>query len=175
MAWDEGLEREDRDRQQEVKGHMKKVYVASSWRNIHHPGVVAEIRAAGIPTYDFRHPGPSYGFSWKECAADGEDWQKWTMREYIAALQHPRAVEGFSVDMCAMRNASAVVLVQPCGRSSHLELGWAAGRGIPTCILLQEGEEAELMNKMVDKLACTIDEVVTWLTTECSNTLPLKG
>ena len=142
------------------------VYVASSWRNIHQPGVVAEIRAAGIPTYDFRNPVPASGFHWTECSQGSNHWLDWTMQEYIAALQHPRAVEGFNVDMTALRNARAVVLVLPSGRSAHLELGWAAGRGIPTCILLRDGEEAELMNKMADKLACTIDEVVTWLTVE---------
>ena len=55
--------------------------------------------------------------------------------------------------------ADAFVLVMPCGRSAHLELGWAAGAGKPTAILLSDGEP-ELMYKMVDDICVSIDEVI---------------
>ncbi len=33
-----------------------KIYVASSWRNVHYEGVVKALREAGHDVYDFRNP-----------------------------------------------------------------------------------------------------------------------
>lgn len=93
---------------------MKKIYVASSWRNSHQPAVVQALRADGHDVYDFRNPAPG------DC------------------------------DCC--------VLVLPCGRSAHLELGYAIGAGKPTFILLAEGEP-ELMYKMSPYLCADMDEL----------------
>ena len=49
-----------------------------------------------------------------------------------------------------MEWADAFVLLMPCGRSAHLEAGWAIGAGKPTAILLSAGEP-ELMYKMADR------------------------
>jgi hypothetical protein len=80
-----------------------KIYVASSWRNEFQAGVVQALREDGHEVYDFKGPGDGWGeknggpvgFRWTECAAPGTDWQKWTVYEYLEALEHPRAQEGF--------------------------------------------------------------------------------
>jgi hypothetical protein len=48
-------------------------------------------------------------------------------------------------------------MVQPCGRSAALELGWA---GKLTVVLLADGQEPELMLKAADKLCVSMNEVI---------------
>lgn len=126
----------------------RKIYVASSWRNELQPGVVSELRSYGHSVYDFKNPFPgNSGFSWSEIDPERH---KWTASQYIAALKHPIAERGFASDFNAMKWADTFVLVLPCGRSAHLELGWACGAGKQTIILTKDGEEPELMAKMAD-------------------------
>lgn len=140
------------------------VYVASSWRNPFQQAVVHMLRAARIDCYDFRNPAPGVsGFAWSEI---DPDWQTWTADQYVKALDDPIAVEGYRRDMDAMERADAFVLVLPCGRSAHLELGWAVGAGKRTAILTQDGEEPELMAKMVDHISTSAFDLLGWLGVE---------
>jgi hypothetical protein len=124
-----------------------KIYVASSWRNLIQPGVVGALRAAGHEVYDFRNPPNGSAFSW---SAIDPNWQSWTPDEHVDALKHPMAVAGFNSDMEALRACDCVVLVLPCGRSAHLELGWAVGAGKKTYVLEMEPIEPDLMYAMCD-------------------------
>jgi hypothetical protein len=81
---------------------------------------------------------------------------------YLKMLEHPRAIEGFTADFDAMHRADTFVLVLPCGRSAHLELGWAVGQGKRTAILLEDPSEPELMYRMVEHLARSISDLVRW-------------
>ena len=141
---------------------MTYVYVASSWRNPLYEGVVATLRAAGIEHYDFRNPGESPGFSWDQVGgtpfSKSED-----VDTYLKMIEHPRAVEGFDVDFAAMQRADTFVLVLPCGKSAHLELGWAVGMGLRTAILLNDPVEPELMYRMVDHLSPSLLDLLGWL------------
>jgi hypothetical protein len=201
------------------------VYVASSWRNPLHPGVIATLKAAGVPHYDFRNPEGGTGFSWKEvtprdaevtvqcehCGTpivystfagigawgpdydandDPEVWRHLpngyaacglfgskfavpkkgsdlvTVETYLAMLAHPRAAAGFDADFAAMERADTFVLVLPCGRSAHLELGWAVGAGKRTAILLEDPAEPELMYRMVDYLSPSLLDLLGWMGVE---------
>lgn len=134
-----------------------KVYVASSWKNGRQPAVVRRLQASGHTVYDFRHPASGNdGFHWSEI---DPAWQRWSTAAYLDALQHPATQAGFIVDLEGLRWCDAVVCVLPCGRSSHLELGWAVGAGKQTILLLTEDVEPELMYLMVGTLATTMDEV----------------
>ena len=143
-----------------------KIYVASSWRNDHYPEVVKAIRAAGHEVYDFRNPKEhihesDQGFHWKDI---DPDWKSWSPDEFIEALNHPRANSGYQSDQDALDAAEATVLVMPCNRSAHLELGYTAGQGKPTIILLSEKDaEPELMYKMASCLVTSIDDALTAL------------
>ena len=70
---------------------MRKIYVASSWRNEHYPRVVALLRAWGHDVYDFRNP-PSGdpGFKWSNV---DERYMEWTPQEYREQL-HSRWPKG---------------------------------------------------------------------------------
>jgi len=49
---------------------MRKIYVASSWRNPIQPRIVRVLREAGHTVYDFRNPAPGYkGFAWSDLDA----------------------------------------------------------------------------------------------------------
>ena len=138
-----------------------KIYVASSWRNARQPRVVKEIRELGHEVYDFRNPSDGdCGFHWSHI---DPNWESWSPYEYIKALSHPLAQGGFNSDFDAMKWADTFVLVQPCGRSAHLELGWAVGAGKVTIMLLDADNrvEPELMAKMCDYLC---EDMVTMRT-----------
>jgi hypothetical protein len=141
---------------------MSRIYLASSWRNLHQPDYVATLRTAGHEVYDFRNPPGRTGFAWSEI---DPNWQQWTAAEYIAALDHPAALAGFHSDFDAMQWADTFVLLLPCGRSAHLELGWAIGAGKRTAIVTRDGEEPELMAKMADHIATSAEDLLRWLAT----------
>jgi len=137
-----------------------KVYVASSWRNPRQPEVVLALAHAGHEVYDFRAPngpgGTPGGFQWSEI---DPDWKAWSPETFRERIDHPIASVGFDRDFDAMDSCDAGVLVMPCGRSAHLELGWLAGQGKQTVILLSDGEP-ELMYRLASQLCVTIDEVL---------------
>ena len=78
-------------------------------------------------------------------------------------IDHPVAIAGFEADFGAMQRADTFVLVLPCGKSAHLELGWAVGAGKRTAILLEDPVEPELMYRMVDFMASHMDELIDWV------------
>lgn len=138
-----------------------KIYVASSWRNERQPDVVNALRKAGHDVYDFRNPfmGPGArgkGFQWSEI---DPDWQQWSPAQFRASLEHEEAVNGCASDLAGMMWADATVCVMPCGRSAHLELGWALGAGKIGIVLLSDGEP-ELMYRLAHHLALDIGEVL---------------
>ena len=137
---------------------MSKIYVASSWRCAHQPGIVNALRIAGHDIYDFRHPSAdTEGFHWSEI---NPSWENWTPQEYRICLEHLVAKRGFSYDFDAMKWADLCVLVLPCGRSAHLEAGWFAGAGKPLHILLLEKCEPELMYKMAASICVSVAELL---------------
>jgi hypothetical protein len=140
---------------------LRRIYIASSWKNAHQPEVVARLRAAGHQAYDFRHPTADWrGVHWHEIDPDYRDW---TPAQQRTALDHPTAIEGFAHDWDAMRWADTGVLVLPAGRSAHIEAGYFAGADKELHILLQDTPEAELMYKMATAIHLTIDELVAAL------------
>ena len=145
-----------------------KIYVASSWRNAIQPKVVELLRGEGHEVYDFRNPHPTgpdrgrrgVGFSWSEI---DPNWQKWTAAQYRDALKSEVAVDGFNSDLDAIKWCDVLVMVQPCGRSSALELGFACGMQKPCAVLLAEGQEPELMLSMADNLCADVFEMLEWV------------
>jgi len=135
----------------------RKIYVASSWRNERQPIIVGMLKAAGHEVYDFRNPKTdNAGFHWSDI---DPDWQDWTPTKYRDCLSHPIAEEGFKSDMDAMEWADTFIGVMPFGRSASLEMGWAAGQGKETILLLSDGEP-ELMVKMLDHVVCDWNEIL---------------
>lgn len=157
----------------------RKIYVASSWRNLYQPAVVATLRDHGHEVYDFRNPKPGdKGFGWSSI---DPNWKNWNPDQFKKALQHPTAQAGHKSDHTAMRWADTGVLVLPSGNSAHLETGIMSGWGKPTCVYVPELREPELMYLSLSELEevvgcagmlCThMDEVLDFLKT-CGNKEP---
>jgi hypothetical protein len=148
---------------------MRKIYVASSWRNPIQQDVVAALRAAGHEVYDFRHPAPgNNGFAW---SAIDPDWIGWQPDEFARLVTtHPVAVAGFKLDKDALDWCDTCVLVLPCGRSAHLEAGYAIGRGKRTIFYLHPDKfEPELMYLLGDGFASSVGELMPLLATDSGN------
>ena len=143
---------------------MRKVYVASSWRNEFQPEIVTQLRSAGHEVYDFRNPPNGIsGFGWSEI---DPAWQGWSAKAYREALTHPRAIEGFHSDFDGMKWADVCLLVLPSGRSAHLECGWMSGAGKETIVLTRDGQEPELMALLATHICVNMDEVLSILAPE---------
>lgn len=138
----------------------RKIYVASSWRNALQPSVVAALRAEGHEVYDFRHPTEGNdGFAW---SAIDPNWLQWKPHQFVHHIQSsPIAADGFKLDRDALNWCDTCVLVLPCGRSAHLEAGYACGQGKDVLFLLNEDKfEPELMYLLGDGFITTITEMV---------------
>jgi hypothetical protein len=161
----------------EVKPHdlQSSTLCANCGREI----VLSTYRAMGgwEPDYDpaddpmvWRHKPDGYGacnfggdnkFAVPAVKLKNTDWEP--VSEYLAMIAHERAIEGFTSDFDAMKRADTFVMILPCGKSAHLELGWAAGAGKRTAILLEDPVEPELMYKMCDHLAPSLLDLLSWL------------
>lgn len=132
------------------------VYLASSWRNAQYPAMLARFRQE-IEVYDFRDP--ERAFDWRQIDPEW-DGGPISMERYKKLLDHPRAVEGFEADMAALRSARAVVLLNPCGSSAHLEAGWAVGAGKPLYVLTEPEQRPDLMYRMAELVTADPHEIL---------------
>lgn len=142
----------------------RSIYVASSWRNASLDNVNARLRRAGVATYDFREHD---GFHWQDVFPEwGDDWPNTGEMDapmVLVGMGMEPAERGFARDKAALDGCAGLVLVLPAGNSAHLELGYAAGRGKPTCVLLPEGTvRPDLMWKVADLITADLSEMVAW-------------
>ena len=137
---------------------MARIYVASSWRNTYYPEVVARLKEAGHEVYDFRNPPHGgNGFRWTDIDEKALDW---TFEQYAEGLHHPKAERQFQADLEALNWADTCVLVLPCGRSAHTEAGWMAGAGKKVIVYIPKMEEPELMYKLFQGVAGSLDDLI---------------
>ena len=141
---------------------MMKIYVASSWRTERHDEVVKALTRAGHTVYNYREPASGgHGFSWEQI---DPTWQSWDAEQYCNALYRAEVQKGFWTDFDAMTDAAVFVGVEPFGVSASLELGWAAGRGKKTILLIDDKNiKPELMTKMLTFRVTSIHELIDTL------------
>lgn len=159
----------------------RRIYVASSWRNVYQPDVVALLRIAGHEVYDFRHPQVEYnnpvevvepkGFNWRDI--DPHLRKYWTVGQLLKGLEHPIARAAFQSDRQAMLWADTCVMVMPCGRSAHIEAGYFTGalthgtlgqrKELYIYLPPRELVEPELMHLMANDIFCDIDALIARL------------
>lgn len=134
-----------------------KIYVASSWRNPIFENVLLYLRVNGVDHYNFKNTNSA--FHWQEI---DPQWDKWSKPEMIRALNSSLAEKAFKNDFDAMNECDALLLVQPCGRSAHLEAGYFVGQGKPVVIVADSGDP-ELMFKLADKVVANTKEALVYL------------
>ena len=139
--------------------HKRRIYLASSWRNTNQPAAVKMLREAGHEVYDFRHPSSgNNGFAWSDI---DPEWLCWTPERFVEKLGNPIAKSGFRLDKQGLDWCDTCVLLLSCGRSAHLEAGYAIGRGRPVLVVLNEEKfEPELMYLLADKVVPSLDDML---------------
>ena len=75
--------------------------------------------------------------------------QNWS---YDEAIRHPVSRAVFELDKKFINEADIVIMLQPCGRSASLELGYAAGTGTFTAIVKaqKDYDKVEVMEQFAD-------------------------
>jgi len=116
-----------------------RIYIASSWKNAEDVRWLAdELRSRGHKVFDFtnhehREDGlDTFVFGAKEWAEySGESPDAIEYKDFLTWEPTKRA---FASDKAGIDWADCVIMLLPCGRSSHLEAGYAVGCGKPLYI-----------------------------------------
>jgi hypothetical protein len=134
------------------------LYLIGSLRNPRVPVITKKIRALGIEVFeDWFSAGKSADDSWKS-------YEQARGHSYLQALKGHAARHVFAFDHQHLSAAEAVVLVLPAGKSGHLELGWALGRGKRGYILLAPGDVRwDVMYQFADEVHASDKTLLTSL------------
>lgn len=126
---------------------MSKVYLIGSLRNPKIPLIGIEMRTWGYEVFDdWFAAGPEADDKWRE-------YEQMRGRSYVEALDGWAARHVFEFDETHLHDSDAAVLALPCGKSGHLELGYMAGGGKPTFILLDDPDRWDVMYKFAMAVA----------------------
>lgn len=111
----------------------RSIYAIGSLRNANIPVIACRLRKEGHEVFD----------DWIAAGPEADDY--WQRYEKSKGNELPQALKGwaakhvFEFDRFHLDRCNTGVLILPAGRSGHLELGYMAGRGKDTAILM-EGE-----------------------------------
>lgn len=118
-----------------MTGDSPRVYIVGSLRNPAILPLTRKLEAAGFLVFsDWFAAGRKADDEWAA-------YEKARGRTYREALASPAAQNVFKFDLRHLIMADFVVLLYPAGRSGHLELGFAAGQGKATFILMDEPDQ----------------------------------
>ncbi len=116
-----------------------KLYLIGSLRSDTVRAFANELRELGFDVFDDWHAsGPDADQIWR-------DYHKQRGHTFLEALQHPFSKHVFDFDKKHLGDAEIAVLLLPCGKSGHLELGVHLGRGKPGYILLDDPDRWDQM------------------------------
>lgn len=132
-----------------------KVYIGGALAN---PEIVRLTRALLDAGYDafseWYTPGKEADVLWR-------DYELALGFDYRTALQRPSAQNTFNFDRRNIEDSDVFVMLLPCGKSAHLELGYAAGRGIDTVIYMPEQPERwDVMYNFAGAIVYNDDELL---------------
>lgn len=114
---------------------MKSIYLIGSLRNPDVPVVAQGMRKWGLDVFDdWYAAGPEADDKWME-------YEQARGRTYREALGGYAARHVYHYDRSHLDRCDGAVLLLPAGKSGHLELGYMAGQGKPTFILVPENVE----------------------------------
>lgn len=106
-----------------------KIYIASSWKNAEIVGDLSfTLRHEGHNVFDFTDPlSRPQGFD--HFVFNANSLKEASTIDWVDFLSWDESKRAFRSDKAGLDWAEVVVLVLPCGRSSHLEAGYAIGQG----------------------------------------------
>lgn len=131
---------------------MRKIYLVGSLRNPFIPELAVHLRSLGHEVFDdWYGSGP----------ADDDNWREYELargRPYEEAISGKAATNICAFDKANILASDTVILVLPAGRSGHMEIGFAAGAGKATYILLDaEYERWDVMYRLTDGVFRSVD------------------
>lgn len=144
---------------------MCRIYVIGSLRNPEVPDVANLLRRElpGVEAFD----------DWYAGSEDADDWwmeyEKGRGHGYKDALYGHAADHVFDFDFKHIQQSQMGILVQPAGKSGHLELGFIAGSGKPTLIYWPEGklpDRWEVMARFASRVVFSEEELLKWVRIE---------
>lgn len=105
-----------------------KIYIASSWKNQEAVLWLANsLENFGFEVDAFcRSTDKRYAFHWSEMVDDEIELKQY---DALSFLSDARVQRAFNEDKKWLDWADTVIMLMPCGRSSHLEGGYAKGSG----------------------------------------------
>lgn len=116
---------------------IRKIYIATSWSNHELAEFITyELREMGHRVFLFCDAnGRPKGFD--TFVFNGNDWKGKDLKqmEYIDFLNYPESKRACKSDKAGLDWADVFILLQPGGRSSHLEAGYGVGQGKDVFIL----------------------------------------
>lgn len=130
------------------------IYLIGSMRNPKVPVIAKELRSWGLEIFDdWYSPGKNADDEWQAYEASRG-------RTYKEALAGEHAETVFNFDKRHLDEAEAAILLAPCGKSAHIELGYMIGKGKPAYVLMPgEPERYDIMYKFATGLYTTLDEL----------------
>lgn len=116
-----------------------KIYLIGSLRNPETPKIAQEIRRLGFIVFDdWYAAGPEADDKWR-------DYEKARGHTYREALKGLAANHVYQFDLKHLNECDIAILYLPAGKSGHLELGYAIGKGKRGYILLDNPERWDVM------------------------------
>jgi hypothetical protein len=143
-----------------------RIYLASSSDSERYREALRALRAAGHQVYDWRHPRPGMSgvVAWGALADESRQWapEASSVELAVIALHHAKVREPFHMDMLALDECEAVVLVAPCG-AANLAGGWAVGTGKMLYVLVPSDWRPELMYALADGVCTSLADLLETL------------
>lgn len=141
-----------------LKRKRENIYIIGSRTNPKIPIIGNKLRAEGFHVFDdWFASGPETDSFWYK-------YESIRGKSYLDALNGKHAKHAFKFSFDNLNEADIAVLVLPCAKSEHLELGWALGQGKEGHILLDEKSgKWDLMYRFADGIWANIDELITAL------------
>jgi hypothetical protein len=136
------------------------LYIASSWSNPEHAGVVDALAAARFgELYNYR----LHGFEFASVGYSGEG----SVAEATSALRHQEAIAAHTQDMSALRACDAIVVLKRAGFSAGFELGFTVAQRKPAFILMTgDGYRADLVDLECAQICADVSELIARLHTQ---------
>ncbi len=131
-----------------------KIYLIGSLRNPQIPAIAARFRQVGFDVFDdWFAAGPNADDHWR-------DYERGRGHSFAEALNCYAAGHVFAFDLFHLTQADAVVLISPAGKSAHLELGWALGRGKHGYIVCADPERYDIMYKFATGVCADVGSCI---------------
>lgn len=145
------------------------IYLAGSLRNSGIINIAQHLQTA---------TGQRVFADWYAAGPEADDHWKAYYEErgfsYKQALKEPASINVYNFDKKHIDASDAMVLVLPAGKSGHLELGYALGKGKRGYILLDgNADRWDVMYQFADGVTDDVEELIKWLKLDEAAALPV--